>query len=121
MAAKARAELVEREPRTSPGGSLQRSPGAGWTAPWPGLGMKETSASLWDSCGPPTALTVQIQVQGTPLEAVVDMGAEVTVPCTEVYNRLQEKPSVRRRVTMLQAGDGASLKGFIAGPFDVKA
>ena len=33
LVAKARAELVEREPRTSPGGSQQRNPGAGWTAP----------------------------------------------------------------------------------------
>ena len=27
----------------------------------------------------------------------------------------------RRPVTMTQTGDGAHLKGFIAGPFDVKA
>ena len=27
----------------------------------------------------------------------------------------------RRPVTMIQAGDGAHLKGFIAGQFDVKA
>ena len=51
----------------------------------------------------PTAFTVQIEMQGTPLEAMVDTGAEVTVPGTEVYDRLQEKPPVRRRVTMLQA------------------
>ena len=70
---------------------------------------------------PPTAFTVRIEVQGTPLEAVVDTGAEVTVLGAEVYNRLQVKPPVRRHVTMLQAGDGARLKGFIAGPFDVKA
>ena len=70
---------------------------------------------------PPTVFTVQIEVQGTPLEAVVNTGAEVTVLGTEVYDRLQRKTPVRRRVTMLQAGDGTRLKGFIAGPFDVKA
>ena len=70
---------------------------------------------------PPRAFTVQIEIKGTPLEAVVDTGAEVTVLGTEVYDRLQEKPPVRRRVTMLQAGDSARLKGFIADPFDVKA
>ena len=37
---------------------------------------------------PPTAFTVQLEVQGTPLEAVVDTGAEVTVPGTEVYDQL---------------------------------
>ena len=50
-------------------------------------------------------------------EAVVDTGAEVTLLGAEVYNRIQLKPPVRRHVTMLQAGDGARLKGFIAGPF----
>ena len=70
---------------------------------------------------PPTAFTVRIEVQGTHLKAVVDTGAEVTVLGAEVYNRLQVKPPVRRHVTMLQAGDGARLKGFKAGPFDVKA
>ena len=70
---------------------------------------------------PPTKFTVQIEVQGTPLEKVVDTGAEVTVLGTEVHDRLEEKPPVRRLVTMLQARDGALLKGFIAGPFDVKA
>ena len=69
---------------------------------------------------PITAFTVQIEVQGTPLEAVVDTGAEVTLLATEVYIRLQEKPPVSRPVTMMQTGDGGHLKGFIAGPFDIK-
>ena len=38
----------------------------------------------------------------------------------EVYNRLREKPPIRKRVTMMLAWDGAHLKGFIAGPFNVK-
>ena len=40
---------------------------------------------------------------------------------TEVYYWLREKPPFMRPVTMTQTGDGAYLKGFIAGPFDVKA
>ena len=51
----------------------------------------------------------------------MDTGTEVTVLGTEVSNRLQENPPVSRPVTMMQAGDGAHLKGFIAGPFDIKA
>ena len=51
----------------------------------------------------------------------MDTGAEVTMLGTEVYNRLQEKPQVGRSVTMLKTGDGAQLKGFIAGHFDVKS
>ena len=70
---------------------------------------------------PPTAFTVRIEVQVTPFEAVVDTGAEVTVLGAEVYKRLQVKSPVRRKVAMLQAWDGSRLKGFIAGPFDVKA
>ena len=46
---------------------------------------------------------------------------QVTVLGAEVYNWLQLKPPVRTQVTMLQAGDGACLKGFIAGPFGVMA
>ena len=51
----------------------------------------------------------------------MDTGAEVRVLGKEVYNRFQEKHPVRRPVTMMQAGDGARLKGFIACQFDVKA
>ena len=35
-------------------------------------------------------------VYGTPLEAVVDTGAEVTLLSAEVYNQIQLKPPVRR-------------------------
>ena len=56
---------------------------------------------------------------GDPLEG--SGGHEVTVLGTEMYNWLQEKPPVSRPVTMMQAGDGGHLKGFIAGPFDNKA
>ena len=62
--------------------------------------MISTKASLWneeDQCitvghvDPSTAFTIRIEVQGTPLEALVDTGAEVTILGTEVYNRLQIK------------------------------
>ena len=39
---------------------------------------------------------VRIEVQGTPLEAVVDTGAEVTLLSADVYNQIQLKPPVRR-------------------------
>ena len=39
--------------------------------------------------------------RGPSPQTVVDTGAEVMVLGTEVYNRLQEKPPVRRQVTML--------------------
>ena len=107
------------------GGEGAKNKLSGFAAEEPWGWMNSTMASLGDEgdkcimvgqlCSP-TAFTVQIEMQGTPLEAMVDTGAEVTVPGTEVYDRLQEKPPVRRRVTMLQAGDGAHLKGFIAGP-----
>ena len=112
------------------GGEGAKDKPRGFAAEEPGGWMDSTMASLvdeGDQCimvghlSPPTAFTVQIELQGTPLEAVVDTGAEVTVPGTEVYDQLQKKPPVRRRVTLLQAGDGARLKGFIAGPFVVQA
>ena len=100
-----------------------------FAAEGPGGWMDSTMALLdeGDQCitvgqlCPPTTFTVRIEVQGTPLEAVVDTGAEVTVLGAKVYNRHQVKPPVRKQVTMLQAGDAARLKGFISGPFDVKA
>ena len=51
--------------------------------------MKETSIITVGHVDPSTAFTIRIEVQGTPLEALVDTGAEVTVLGTEVYNRLQ--------------------------------
>nr|XP_022308860.1 uncharacterized protein LOC111114716 [Crassostrea virginica] len=68
---------------------------------------------------PPTAFTVRLEVQGTLLEAVVDTGAEVSVLCEQVYDQLKVKPPIKKHVIMMQAGDNASLRGFVAGPFDV--
>ena len=62
---------------------------------------------------PPTAFTVGLEVQGTLLEAAVDTGAEVSVLCTQVYDQLKVKPSIKRHVKMLQAGDNTSLRGFV--------
>ena len=61
------------------------------------------------------ALTVRIEVQGTPLEAVVANGAG------HGAGHGSRKTPVRRQMTMLHAGNGDRLKGFIAGLFDVKA
>ena len=69
---------------------------------------------------PPTDFTVGLEVQGTLLDAVVDTGAEVIVLCTQVYDQLKVKPTIKRHVKMMQAGDDARLRGFVAGPFDVR-
>ena len=69
---------------------------------------------------PSTAFTVGLEVQGTLLEAVVDTGAEVIVLCTQVYDQLKMKPTIKRHVKMMLAGDDARLRGFVAGPFDVR-
>ena len=87
------------------GGEGAKDKPRGFAAAEPRGWIDSTMASLGDEgdqcitvgqlCSP-TAFTVHIEVQGTPLEAVVDTGTEVTVPSTEVYDRLQEKPPVRR-------------------------
>ena len=59
-------------------------------------------------------------MQGTLLEAVVDTGAEVSVLCKQVYDQLKLKPPINRHVKMMQAMDDACLRGFVAGPFDVR-
>ena len=78
MATKTRAERVTKN---KPRGFAAEEP-VGW--------MVSTMASLGDEGD-----------QCIPLKVVVNTGAEVTVLSTEVYNRLQEKPPVRRQVTML--------------------
>lgn len=52
------------------------------------------------------------------IEAVADTGAEVSVLGKMFYDQLEQKPPIKRHVTLLQAGHGARLKGFVAGPFD---
>ena len=69
---------------------------------------------------PPTAFTVRLEVQWTLLEALVDTGTEVSVLCEQVYDLLKLKPPLKRHVKMMQAGDNASLRGFVSGPFDVR-
>ena len=49
-----------------------------------------------------------------------DTGVEVSVLCTQVYDQLKVKPPIKRHVKMIQAGNKARLRGFVAGPFDVR-
>lgn len=69
---------------------------------------------------PQTSYSVPLRIQGSPIEAVVDTGAEVSVLGKMFYDQLEQKPPVKRQVTLLQAGHGARLKGFVAGPFDFR-
>lgn len=69
---------------------------------------------------PQTSYSVPLRIQGSPIEAVVDTGAEVSVLGKMFYDQLEQNPPVKRQVTLLQAGHGARLKGFVAGPFDFR-
>lgn len=69
---------------------------------------------------PQTSYSVPLRIQGSPIEAVVDTGAEVSVLGKMFYDQLEQKPHVKRQVTLLQAGHGARLKGFVADPFDFR-
>ena len=64
----------------------------------------------------PTAFTVQIEMQGTPLEAVVDTGAEVTVPSTEVHDRLEEKPPCQEASDCVSSWGWRQPEGFHSWP-----
>jgi hypothetical protein len=69
---------------------------------------------------PSTGYTVKLRVQDLLVEAVVDTGAEVSVLGTEQCDLLENKPPVKRYITLMQAGVDARLKGFIAGPFSIQ-
>ena len=68
---------------------------------------------------PWTAFTIKLRIQGAPIEAVVDTGAEVSVLGRKFYDNLESKPPIKRQVTLLQAGNEAHLQKFVAGPFDL--
>ena len=102
-------EEIGCKDQSGAGGEGTKDKPRGFAAEEPGGWMDSTMASLGDEgdqcfsvgrLGTPMAFTVRIEVQGTPLEAVVDTGAEVRVLGKEVYNQLQEKPPVWRPVTM---------------------
>ena len=51
----------------------------------------------------------------------MDTGAEVSVLCKQVYEQLKvTPPPIKRHLKMMQAGVSARLRGFVAGPFDVR-
>jgi predicted aspartyl protease len=47
---------------------------------------------------------VEVAVQGVPVHAVVDTGAEVSVLSKWVYDELEPRPPTKQYVTMTQAG-----------------
>lgn len=73
-----------------------------------------------DQVAPATGYAVQLWVQGSPVEAVVDTGAEVSVLGTERYNSLERKPPIKKHIILMQPGAGTRLEGFIAGPFSTQ-
>ena len=67
-----------------------------------------------------SAFTVTCIVQATPVTAIVDSAAEVTVISDKVYNKLKPKPPVKKHAILHTAGRDMSMKGFIVGPVNVQ-
>ena len=59
-------------------------------------------------------------MQATPVTAIVDSAAEVTIISDKVYNKLKPKPPVKKHAILHTAGRGMSMKGFIVGPVNVQ-
>ena len=59
-------------------------------------------------------------VQATPVTAIVDSAAEVTIISDKVYNKLKPKPPVKKHAILHTAGRDMSMKGFIVGPVNVQ-
>jgi predicted aspartyl protease len=60
---------------------------------------------------------VEMEVQGVPVQAVVDTGAEVNVLSMRVYDELNPRPPIKQLVTMTQAGDNAKMNGLLWHPW----
>jgi predicted aspartyl protease len=63
---------------------------------------------------------VEVAVQGVPVQAVVDTGAEVNGLSKRVYDELDPRLPIKQHVTMTQAGDNAKMNGFIVGPVEIQ-
>jgi hypothetical protein len=59
---------------------------------------------------------VEVAVQGVPVQAVVNTGAEDNVLSKRVYDELDPKQPIAQYVTLTQAGDNGRMKWFIVGP-----
>jgi hypothetical protein len=62
---------------------------------------------------------VPVQVNGLSLKSVVDTAAEVTLLSDKVYHELSDRPSKIKDANLRTAGRQLTMKGFVAGPFDI--
>lgn len=62
---------------------------------------------------------IPVLVQGFQLNAVVDTAAEVTLLSDEVYAKLLDKPKRIKDINLRTAGKQLTMKGFVAGPFNI--
>jgi predicted aspartyl protease len=59
---------------------------------------------------------ITVKVEGTPVDAVVDTGSDVTIISDEVFKKLKVKPKVLKRVTLNAAGKQMRMVGRVIGP-----
>jgi hypothetical protein len=62
---------------------------------------------------------ILVQLQGINIKAVVDTAAEVTLLSDALYSTLPNKPKVIKEVKLCTAGRLMTMKGFVAGPFNM--
>ena len=67
-----------------------------------------------------SAFTVTCIVQATPVTAIVDSAAEVTIISDKVYYKLKPKSPVKKHAILHTAGRDMSMKGFTVEPVNVK-
>ena len=59
---------------------------------------------------------IKVGVEGTPVEAVVDTGSDVTIISDEVFDKLKNKPKILKHVTLNAAGRKMRMTGRVVGP-----
>lgn len=63
---------------------------------------------------------VTVIVGGTPVDAIVDTGADVTIISEEVFDKMVCKPKLIRRVILNAAGKKMRMSGRVVGPVKLK-
>ncbi|KAH3822295.1 hypothetical protein DPMN_124069 [Dreissena polymorpha] len=63
---------------------------------------------------------LSIELNGKPVEAVVDTGADVTIISEELFNSMKRKPKVKKRVTLNATGKKMKMNGSVVGPVRMK-
>lgn len=65
-------------------------------------------------------LRLDMHLQDVQVTAVVDTAAEVTIVSDELFQRMENKPPVKQRITMHAAGKGMKMDAFLCGPVVLK-